>query len=71
MERYADCFADLETQGTPSYEENPAGTSRDGLVLITAPGKILTFGVGTAAGGAKLTAPFDEETVNALESVGC
>lgn len=70
-ERYADCFADLGVQGSPSYQENPAGTTRDGLVLITVAGKTLTFGVGTAVGGAKLTVPFNEETVDALESVDC
>ena len=70
-ERYADCFADLGVQGDATYEVNPSGTTRDGLVLITAAGKTLTFGVGTATGGAKMTVPFNEETINALESVDC
>jgi len=67
-ERYGDCFEALGTQGEPVYEANKGGTNRDGFVVITAPGVILTFAVGTAPNGVnKITTPHDEETINALD----
>ena len=67
-ERYGDCFEALGTQGELVYEANK-DTNRDGFVLITAPGVILTFAVGTAPNGVnELTIPHDEETTNALNS---
>jgi len=68
-ERYGDCFEALGTQGELVFEANKGGASRDGFVLITAPGVVLTFAVGTAPNGVnELTIPHDEETTNALNS---
>lgn len=67
-ERYGDCFEALETQGEPVYEANKGGTNREGFVVITAPGVILTFAVGFFPNtGDPFTTPFDTETDNALD----
>jgi hypothetical protein len=66
-ERYGDCFEGLGTQGELVYEANK-DTNREGFVVITAPGVILTFAVGFFPNtGDPFTMPFDTETDNALD----
>ena len=72
QERYVDCLAQLPIQGEWVYTPKPTDEVQDrGEALITIPGGVLTFGTGTAPGGAFLTAPIDEETTEILASVGC
>jgi len=69
-ERYGVCFDVLGVDSEPVYEDN-SGENREGYVRVTANGAELTFAVGTAAGGANLTVPDDEETVEILDSTDC
>jgi hypothetical protein len=70
QERYGDCLASLEVQGdfvfTPKPEIEGAGE-----VLITSPGLVMVWNTGLSKTGDILTFPADEETITALESVGC
>jgi hypothetical protein len=71
-ENYADCLSALGGTGEAVYAPGPGdGSQSVGQVVVTAPGLILVWDVGVGNTGDVLTFPADEETVAALESVGC
>jgi hypothetical protein len=68
-ERYGDYLAAFGVEGVPVTGPGPAG---EVIVTVDTPeGQTLTWNVGVGNSGTILTAPRDEETFAALESVGC
>ena len=68
-DRYGPCLADLGVTDIPTTGPGPSGNL---VVTVETPeGQTLTWNVGVSNTGNLLTAPADEQTTAALESVGC